>query len=278
MRRALPRRAFRAIALLAVLTAACGDGGGEAATDTTLPKFPTTLSTSPPVLTQGHLEKAAPRWEELARFEGAGAMETPAFTVASGAIQWRVRSQCTSGSLLIESVPAPALPRPLVEAACPSEGDGFSIKTGEHRLAVKASGPWRLTVEQQVDTPINEPPLPGMSTAPVIAQGNFYDVEKTGRGTVRLYQLPDGQRALRFSEDFQVFNNTDLVVWLSEAPAPRTSEQAVNSPHVEIAPLKATRGPQNYLVPADLPTERIRSVALWCVPVPSVYIAAGLAR
>ena len=74
-----------------------------------------------------------------------------------------------------------------------------------------------------------------------------------------------------------MLNDTNLVVWLSEVAHPRTSAEVVENPHVEIAPLKATRGPQNYLVPANVPTERIRSVALYCVPVPSIYIAAALA-
>ncbi|HEX2063064.1 MAG TPA: DM13 domain-containing protein [Acidimicrobiales bacterium] len=258
--------------------ASCGGGTGTGASDATLPEFPTTISTSPPLLTEGHAEKAAPRWEQVANFEGAAPLQTPQFAIAEGAIQWRVRAHCIEGRLRVDSVPPPAIPRPMVDASCPGETDGFSIVTGQHRLAVEASAPWRLVVEQQVDTPIDEPPLPEMATAPVVAEGSFYGVEKTGGGTVRVYRLPTGQHALRFSEDFRVFNDTDLVVWLSEAEAPRTSEAVVSRPHVEIAPLKSTRGPQNYLVPPGVPIERIRSVALWCVPVPSVYTAAALQR
>lgn len=269
---------FAVSVVTAMAAGSCGGGTGTSASDATLPEFPTTISTSPPLLTEGHAEKAAPRWEPVASFDGAGPLETPEFAIAEGAIQWRVRAHCTEGRLRVDSVPPPALPRPMVEISCPGEADGFSIRTGDHRVKVAASGPWRLTVEQQVDTPINEPPLPEMATAPVVAQGSFYDVEKTGGGTVRVYRLPNGQHALRFSEDFRVFNDTDLVVWLSEADRPRTSEEVVGKPHVEIAPLKSTRGPQNYLVPPDVPMERIRSVALWCVPVPSVYTAAALDR
>lgn len=36
-------------------------------------------------------------------------------------------------------------------------------------------------------------------------------------------------------------------------------------------------GPQNYLVPADLPIEAIRSVIIWCPPIRSAYLAATLA-
>ena len=45
-----------------------------------------------------------------------------------------------------------------------------------------------------------------------------------------------------------MFLNTDLVVWLSEAAAPTSSEEVVSAPHVEIA--SPTRPwVQNYLVP-----------------------------
>lgn len=203
-------------------------------------------------------------------------METPAFTIAPGAIQWRVHWACDSGRLRIETRPAPPKPGALVDEACRQDGKAFSIQTGELRLAVQSPGHWSATVEQQVDTPINEPPLAGMESAPVLAQGSFYPVEKPGKGTVRLFQLPDGRRALRFSEDFEVFNNTDLVIWLSQVARPTTSAQAVENLHVELAPLKSTRGPQNYVIPPEIPTGSIRSVVLWCVPVPSVYIAAAL--
>jgi hypothetical protein len=50
----------------------------------------------------------------------------------------------------------------------------------------------------------------------------------------------------------------------------------VDSNHVEIAALRATKGSQNYILPDDLPLGRIGSVALYCVPVPSIYTAASL--
>jgi hypothetical protein len=49
-----------------------------------------------------------------------------------------------------------------------------------------------------------------------------------------------------------------------------------DGPHVEISALKSTRGSQNYIIPDNLPLPEIRSVGLYCVPVPSIYIAASL--
>ena len=71
--------------------------------------------------------------------------------------------------------------------------------------------------------------------------------------------------------------NTDLFVWLSEAAAPKTSADAVGAPKVDIGNLKSTLGNQNYEVPADLPTERIHSIVIWCEPVHVAYSGAVLA-
>jgi len=263
-----------------MVTVGCGDGGEETASpspnvDVT---FPTVLPTVPNLL-GGGADKAAPRWEELTVFSGSGATETPVFTIEPASIQWRVKWSCESGSLKILSLAEPDRPgtKPLADTSCPKQGEGFSIQTGDQRLAVQTSGPWKAVVEQQVESPINEAPLPGMTDASAVLRGSFYSVEKPGKGTATVHQLPDGSLALRFSDDFQVFNNTDLVIWLSEVPMPRTSAEASTNPYREIAPLKSTRGPQNYAIPRDLPREKIRSVVLWCVPVPTVYIAAGLA-
>lgn len=173
------------------------------------------------------------------------------------------------------TVPPPARPEAIVEASCPEEGESFSIQTGELSLDIMADGPWQIAVEQQVETPIDEPPLPGMAGAGVLAAASFYEIDEPVEGTVALYQLPDGNRALRF-EGFETFLNTDLVVRLSEASAPQNSAEAFEAPYVEIAALKSTMGPQNYLVPPDLPTERIRSVVIWCPPVSNAYAAATL--
>lgn len=275
-----PRRLLRTVtclAVLAVVTAGCGDDEPEAAAPPASVAFPTVLPTVPKLL-GGGADRAAPRWEELKVFSGTGAVETPVFTIEPASIQWRVKWSCESGNLRILARAEPDRPgtKPLAEAACPKQGEGFSIQTGDQRLAVEASGPWKATVEQQVESPINEAPLPGMTDASVVLRGDFYSVEKPGKGTATVHRLPDGSLALRFSDDFQVFNNTDLYVWLSKIPEPKTSAEAsAPGSYREIAALKSTRGPQSYAIPPDIPQEEIRSIVLWCQPVPTAYIAAG---
>ena len=264
--------------VVAVLAAGCGDDEAAAPTATapgsTTP-FPTML-TVPRSLTEGEAQRASPRWEQVQVVTGNEPSTVGPFTIVQEAIQWRAKWSCEVGTIRILTVPPPSRGGPLVDSPCPERGEGFSRQTGELSLDVQASGPWKVTVEQQVDTPLDEPPLPEMADARVLGRGEFYNVEKTGKGTAILYELPDGRRALRFEPGFEVLNDPDLVVWLSEATAPQTSKEVVDSNHVEIAALRSTKGSQNYILPDDLPLARIGSVALYCVPVPSIYIAASL--
>ncbi|MGH9149863.1 MAG: DM13 domain-containing protein, partial [Acidimicrobiales bacterium] len=221
--------------------------------------------------------QAAPRWEALATFSGTGPSQTQPFFVGDrrAVQQWRANWTCQTATLRVTTSPPPARGGPLLDVACPGNGRVVSIQEGELRLAVEASGPWALMLEQEVTSAINEPLLAGMAGAPVVRQGSFNRVEKPGSGTATLYRLPSGERALRL-DPFEVATNTDLFIWLSEAADPRTSADAVAVPRVVLAELKSTLGPQNYLLPADLPTERVRSVIIWCEPVRVAYIAAAL--
>ncbi|MGH9183697.1 MAG: DM13 domain-containing protein [Acidimicrobiales bacterium] len=257
---------------VAVVAVACGGGGGGGQAGATGSPFSTvqTASSVPP-------QHATPRWEVVTTLSGAGSGLTEAFSIDPGSIQWRVRWRCESGTLAVAAVPAPSRGGALVEeSSCPGAGEGYSVEAGQVRLDIQAAGAWEATVEQQVDTPVDEAPLPGMTEAPVLAQGDFYDIENEGEGTARLHRLPDGRLALRL-EGFRVTNNTDLFVWLSEAPAPTTSAEVVQAPHVQVAELTSTIGNQNYLVPTDLGAQRIRSVVIWCEPVRVAYAAATLA-
>ena len=110
-----------------------------------------------------------------------------------------------------------------------------------------------------------------------LASGAFSGIEQDGRGTATVFELPGGGWALRL-DPFFVTPNDDLFVWASEAEAPRTSADALFTPHVQLDPLKATAGSQNYVLPPTLPLERVRSIVIWCEPVRTAYAAAALAR
>jgi hypothetical protein len=274
-----PRRTARlalgALALSVALVASACDDADTSVTDSSA--APATAAGAPPTVTGSAALRSSPRWETVITFEGTGPTETGEFSIVPNAIQWRVRWRCDKGTLRITTSPPPRRPAPIAESPCPASGNGFAIHTGGIRLGIETTGPWSAVVDQQVDTPLDEPPPAGATSGTVVAEGRFHDVAKSGRGSVQLHRLGDGRRVVRF-EGFQTAENTDLFVWLSEARDPRTSVDAVRAERVVVGNLKSTLGNQNYDVPPDLPSDRIRSVVVWCEPIAIAYTAAALER
>lgn len=218
--------------------------------------------------------RAAPRWERVNTLVG-NAPRTADFDIARGAIQWRARWSCRRGRLTLMN--RPETPGALANARCPKRGAGVSVSTGPQRLTVTASDAWRVVIEQQVDTPLNEAPLRQM-TAPgahVIGRGRFYPIERRGKGAAIVYRLPGGRLVLRLA-GFDTLPNRDLVVWLSPHSRPRTTVEAFRGPHLVLGPLKSTLGNENYVLPAGTTPDEVRSVVIWCVPVRIAYTAAAL--
>lgn len=268
----MSRGQLRALGLVLTLgLSGCGSDRGQ---EPIQPTDTRPLPSRGPDTAQPGDPSAAARWETVATLSGTGTQDYDVIILPT-AIQWRVRWSCETGALRIETTPPPRRGGPLVETGCPGRAEAFSIQTGPTHLGVEASGPWRVIVDQQVDTPLAEPPPPGAASATVLAEGSFYDIERQGRGRALLYRFADDRRILRF-EDFEVSQNTDLFVWLSEASSPGTSAEATSAPKVQIANLKSTVGSQNYELPADIPTERVRSVVIWCEPVAVAYSAAAM--
>ena len=217
--------------------------------------------------------RAAPHWASLRDLRGKGATTTTV-DIDPGAIQWRLRWTCSDGEFAVKITPRP----PDAENAmsrCPGSDEATYIGAGEHELAVSAQGRWKLSVEQQVDTPVREPALSGMTPKRRLAQGAFARVERTGEGSAALYKLPSGRLAVRL-EDFVTEPNTDLFVWTSPLRAPKSTRQILDAPHRSIAELKATVGDQNYLLPPSVSAKEVASIVIWCEPVRIAYTAAPL--
>lgn len=230
--------------------------------------------------TTSGVPRSAPRWETVVTLSGRGAQaQTPQFTILADAIQWRVRWTCEgSGSFVLTTTPPPTVrPGPIADSACPGRGDAFAIHTGSIRLGVQAAGAWTAVVDQQVDFPVNEPLIAGMSDRTVASTGTFYNIEKLGRGRVELHTLADGRRFVRF-EDFETAENTDLFVWLTDARRPANSAEAEAAGRFVLGNLKSTLGTQNYEVPASVPANLLQSIVIWCQPVAVAYTAASLSR
>jgi hypothetical protein len=219
--------------------------------------------------------RSQPWWQGVGPLQGTGAMTTPAFDIAAGAIQWRVNWSCQSGHLLVG---APGERHPLVDAACPGTGSGYATRPGTKTLQVTADGPWQLQVQQQLDVPLVEPPLPAMTQpgAKAVATGSFYGVEQTGVGRMTVYRLADGRFALRL-EDFFVSANVDLEIRLSALAAPRSTEQFTGAPSSgSVAALDVTAGSLNFALAEGVDPTRYRSVVIWCPITTNAYAAASL--
>ena len=271
----LGRATLAGLALVAAVAAA-GCGGDDAGSSAGADAFKEV--SGQPSLTRT-ARRAAPRWQIVKRVRGS-APATEGVTIARGAIQWRARWRCSSGRLALAVQPAPRSAPERSGGRCPGSGEAAWVQTGEQRLRIDASGRWSVVVEQQIDTPIDEPALAAMQSgrARVLGRGSFYDVEREGRGSVRLYRLGDGRLALRM-DPFRTSSNTDLFVWLSAARRPKTTAQGVAARRLgRLIPLKSTIGAQNYVLGRGIDAGRIRSILIWCEPIRIVYTAAALER
>lgn len=265
-----PRRRGSLLAVAGCVATLAGCGGGQEG-DRKSDPFAAISQKSAATNRPAH---AAPRWEHVSTFEGSGAA-TKDFVVAGKAIQWRARWTCESGDLGLSVTPPPADGRALAEARCPGDGEESSIATGRLRLAIKASSRWRVVIEQQVDTPLHEPPLAGMTDDRLVARGGFYPIDKPSSGIASVYRLPNGRLGLRL-EDFRTSPNTDLFVWLSPARNVKTTKDAFRAPHTVLREVKSTMGDQNYVLPRSVDANELRTIIMWCEPVRNAYTAAAL--
>ena len=100
-------------------------------------------------------------------------------------------------------------------------------------------------------------------TPKVLFQGRFHDVAHQGSGLATIYQLPDGERVLRFS-DFKTLNGPALSVYLFAADDAHDNATVERAGFVSLGQLKGNVGNQNYNIPADLDLTKFRAVAIWC--------------
>jgi hypothetical protein len=278
-------RSALAVALAALALGACsGSSSKKSASVDTRPSQ--TQSTgagvnfdTPPTTVVGS-KKSQPYWVPVTTFDGTGNVTTKAFTIDSGAIQWKVSWHCETAPFTVVSVSSTGQEskRKLADAlSCPKDGEGFSSDKGSQTLKVTTAGAWKLTVEQQVDTPLVEPLPANLASAKVVGTAKVYNVDREGQGTARIYERGDGTRAIRL-EDFFVTINSDLEIRLSTLAAPKSTDEIANSPFKVVAPLKATVGNMNYDVPRDVDVNQFKSIVIWCEITRNAYAAATIQR
>ena len=235
------------------------------------------IDSSPATQTPKTVLISNPWWQTVGRLRGEGTQRTPAFEISEDAIQWRVRWICQRGGFVVR---APGRAEPLINSTC--TGETVTSELGGKvagPVEIQADGPWSVQVEQQVDVPIIEPPLPAMTApdAKEVARGEFYRMEEVVQGEVTIYRLPDGRYALRLS-DFYVTPNIDLEIRLSPLRKPETTREYLSAPAKLAAPLPTTAGSMNFVLPDDIDPSRYRSVVIWCPPLVKAYAAATLER
>ena len=99
--------------------------------------------------------------------------------------------------------------------------------------------------------------------ATVLAKGEIHNADKTGSGTVTLYQLADGKRTLRLT-DFSVDNGPDLHVRLIATDDAKDTASVAKADYVELGKLKGNKGSQNYDVPEKVDLGKYKVVSIWC--------------
>lgn len=228
---------------------------------------------APPSTVEETVLRSQPWWQSLAVLEGTGRTTPPPFSVDDGAIQWRVRWTCESGKLAVQATGS----GPLVDASCPGTGTDYSTETSDMSLQVEAEGPWKLQVDQQIDVPLVEPPLPSMTAPGTVKEstGTFYRLDQSTTGSVTIFRSGEGTRALRL-DDFFVTPNVELEIRLSPLEAPQTTQEFMEAPSAWVAPLDVTAGSMNFAVPDDVDPTQFKSVVIWCPLIDSAYAAATL--
>ena len=106
--------------------------------------------------------------------------------------------------------------------------------------------------------------LAAQASMPVrVAEGLFHGVAHETKGTASIYQLPEGNKVLRFS-GFETSNGPDVQVYLIAAPDAKDNETVTRAGFIRIGDLKGNVGDQNYDLPADLDLNKYRAVTIWC--------------
>lgn len=121
-------------------------------------------------------------------------------------------------------------------------------------------------------------PLPSSTPAAphVLSKGTFVSQEHTTTGTASLVKLPDGGLVLRL-EKLASSDGPDVKVWLSNQEAGGDWFKYRSGKWLDLGPIKATHGNQNYVIPAGADISGLTTVVLWCDRFSVAFGSAALA-
>jgi len=160
-------------------------------------------------------------------------------------------------SVLAEEMPG--LPRYAQEQfvkLSTTEKDAYmTLYNGDKELGMDAAPDWaRALVEARFLSEIATEETPEPFVLPegsvVLANGDFNSIDavRTAKGGMTIYQLPDGSRVMRLSDDFSSSPAPDVRIILTRNPDP-TDSQGVGVDYLEIAKLGSSWGAQTYTIP-----------------------------
>lgn len=110
-----------------------------------------------------------------------------------------------------------------------------------------------------------QPSVPPVAVpAPVVvASGAFLSQEHATTGTASLIRLPDGSHVIRL-ENLASSDGPDVKVWLSDQAAGGDWFKYRAGRYLDLGPIKATHGNQNYALPAGADFTGLGTLVLWC--------------
>ena len=114
-----------------------------------------------------------------------------------------------------------------------------------------------------------------ISSAVLVAAGEFYPLAHAGSGQAAIYAVAEGQWVLAL-QDFQVEDGPDLHVYLAVQDPVPSQEGSPLPDAFDLGALKQLAGDQSYELPQGIQLENYRSVVIWCVPYNVPFIAASL--
>lgn len=130
--------------------------------------------------------------------------------------------------------------------------------------AAPSTAPATTPSDAPSSSPADEPTTPEPRPKVVdLAAGDFETAEHTTTGRVRVVELADGRRFVRF-EDLATSDGPDLHVWVTDQPSGGSWGSYDDGRYVRLGELVATHGNQNYEIPADADLAGLRSVVIWC--------------
>jgi hypothetical protein len=113
----------------------------------------------------------------------------------------------------------------------------------------------------EADPPV--PTGPAAAGPSVLAAGPFQSQEHATSGTASLLMLPDGTQVVRL-ENLASSDGPDVKVWLSDLEAGGDWFKYRSGRYLDLGPIKATHGNQNYVVPPGTDITGLGTVVLWC--------------